>query len=359
MIVLGIVGLVGILSKVSPWAIIKTFQHAKPAYVILFLLNSVMVMVVFTLRWLVIMRSQGHNVPFKNLFIYRICGYGIGAITPTAKTGGEPVRIMLLKRHGINMKDRVFSVLTDKILETSANFIFFVIGLFLVIMKFAVPKKTEFILIVLLVVFAALIGIYYTRMLKGKHFFADTFKLLKLAKVKRMAKYENRIIEMEKIMINYFEEHKLNFSLAFLLSMLGWVFTFGELKYALSIVGITQVSIAQIFIILSFLGIAFLIPIPLAIGSLEALQISTFKMMNFQSAPAAVAMAFMIRVRDLLWTIITIIALSYFGFNFKGIVKKSLSRVDEDVTRIQLKDGSSIKIKRPGKKGHAWFFRLR
>lgn len=339
MAALGVAGLAGILSHVSLIDTVRTFHNAKASSVLLFLLSSFMVMLVFTLRWMVITRSQGYSVPLHNLLLYRICGYGVGAITPTAKTGGEPVRIMLLKRHGISQKDRIFSVLTDRILETSTNFIFFLIGMLMILVGFTLPGRTAIFILALITIFAFLIVFFFTRMLKGKHFFASVFSVLRLKKIKRISKYENRIVEMEKIMISYYQDHKKNFFLAVLLSMFGWVFTFLELKFALEIVGIFNVGISQIFIILSVLGMAFLIPIPLALGSLEAFQISTFRIMNFQSAPAAVAMAFMIRVRDLIWTGIAVIALGYYGMKFGKIFRRSLHRVDEEVTRVKVGDG--------------------
>lgn len=345
MVVIGLAGLAAILQEVSIRSVFSTFINAKPSSVLLFLLSSAMVMATLTLRWKYILQTQGHNVPFKNLLAYRICGYGVSVVTPVAKAGGEPIRIMLLKRHKIDMKDRVFSVITDKVIELSANFLYFSAGMIILLLNFAVPGGTQVAIIVVLILFAILVSTYYARIMKGKDFFSKVFRVLRLNRLKSLSRFEHRLAEMEGIMIEYFRYNKNSVVYALLISFTSWVFTFLELKYALQIIGIREVSVPILFIILSILGLAFLIPIPLSLGSLEALQISGFSFMRFHSAASAVALSFMIRVRDLIWTAIAFIILSYYGFTFGKIIRKSLKRVDEEVTSVKVRGGRKVDIK--------------
>ena len=84
--------------------VISTFTNFTPLLVLAYLFFSVLIIVSMTLRWNVIVRAFGYKVPFHKLVGYKVVGYGISYITPSAKVGGEPVRAALLKRHGIGLK---------------------------------------------------------------------------------------------------------------------------------------------------------------------------------------------------------------------------------------------------------------
>jgi uncharacterized protein (TIRG00374 family) len=346
-LLVGLVGLVVILVQVPPIQIIRTFAHAKPLYGILFLACSAMVMLTFSFRWHLILRSRGHRIPVFRLFKYRVCAYGISAMTPTAKVGGEPVRMMLLARDGVPPIERVSSVLTDKIVEISTNIVFFLIGLTLVIIKFALPVKTEILILIMMAGLVALVFFFYYHIFNEKFFFAKLFRTFRLHKVKRLVLYEFRIKEMERIMIDYHLRNKKNFYMIIIISSLGWVFTLMELFFALKILGILGVTVSQLFIILTFVGLAFLIPIPLAFGSLEALQISTFSLMNVGSSASAVAMSFLIRALDVFWIVLCLIFLSSYRMNFFKVFQKSLKTVDEELTDVKVKhSGGHVRIQR-------------
>jgi glycosyltransferase 2 family protein len=346
-LLIGLIGLVVVLVEVPPLQVIRTFAHAKPIYALLFLASSTMVMLAFSYRWHLILRSRGHKVPVLSLLKYRICGYGVSAMTPTAKVGGEPVRMMLLAKHGVPPLERVSSVLTDKIVEISTNVFFFLIGLTLIIIKFALPVRTEVVILVMMAGLIAIIFLFYYHIFNGKFFFSRIFRMLGLHKVKKFALFEFKIKEMERIMIDYHLRNKRNFYLIILISSLGWIFTLGELYFAVRIIGISQVSITQLFVILVFVGLAFLIPIPLAMGSLEALQISNFALIKLGSSASAVALSFLIRTLDLFWIVLALFFLSSYRMKFLQIFQKSLKTVDEELTEVKIKRaGESIPIRR-------------
>lgn len=347
MILIGLAGLVVILVEVPPWKVIHTFKDAKPWYALLFLASSTMVMLAFSFRWQLILRSRGHRVPVLKLFKYRVCAYGVSAMTPTAKVGGEPVRMMLLAKHDVPPLERISSVLTDKIVEISTNVFFFLIGLLLILIKFALPVRTEILILAMMAVLIGIIFLFYYHIFNEKFFFAPVFRLLGLHKVKRFALAEFKIKEMERIMIDYHLRNKKNFYLIILISSLGWAFTLGELFFAVKMIGVTQVTITQLFAILVFVGLAFLIPIPLAMGSLEVLQISNFALIKLGDSAAAVGLSFLVRALDLFWIVLALIFLSSYRMKFLQVFQKSLKTVDEELTEVKIKRaGDSIRIKR-------------
>jgi uncharacterized membrane protein YbhN (UPF0104 family) len=124
-----------------------------------------------------------------------------------------------------------------------------------------------------------------------------------------------------------------------MLSLLSWAIMFIEYKIVLTIVGYPDASLASVFLIISLLGAAYLVPIPMALGSLEASQVSAFALTSMRSA-AGVALALVVRAKDLAWAIIAFIALSFFGFKVIKSIKEA-----QPVTRVvkHLREGDHKK----------------
>ena len=56
----------------------------------------------YTLRWHFILRAISDvSVSFWRLFMHRMSGFALSYLTPSAQTGGEPLRIMLLTNDNV------------------------------------------------------------------------------------------------------------------------------------------------------------------------------------------------------------------------------------------------------------------
>ena len=105
-----------------------------------------------------------------------------------------------------------------------------------------------------------------------------------------------------------------------------WVLMFLEYRFALLIFGHSATPL-QVFLILTGVGIAYSIPIPAAMGILELGQISAAKVLDLSNA-AAVALSFLIRARDLVWTAIGLIFLAIYEFDFAKLTRRR-AKVDK------------------------------
>jgi hypothetical protein len=92
----------------------------------------------------------------------------------------------------------------------------------------------------------------------------------------------------------------------------------------------------QTFLIFSFVGAAYLFPIPLAIGVLEAAQISVFSVIGINPA-AGVGLAMIIRFKDVIWSCIGFSLLFIYSISFKEVVKESMqeSSLIEEIDEIE------------------------
>ncbi len=339
--ILGLLIIGKIFQEIPLQQVFQSLQNSTPLVVWGFIIVSICSMLLQAWRWQIIIKTTNIKISFWKTFLYKIVGYGISFITPVAKVGGEPLRAVLLQREGASFARGFSTVIIDKVIELSTSGILFVSGIFIAILSLALPKKLLVIMIFLGIGTIAILGWFYLILLSDKKSILKAFKFFRLHKIKKLKHWEKNIVKMDAWMIDFRKHHTSAFNKAVLITIITWLLMFVEYKTALMILGIYKVSFAGLFLIITTIGFAYLIPVPLALGVLEAGQISTFGLLQFKAA-AGVALSMIIRTRDLVWTVFAIIILLFFGFDIKKAYKKSLEREDikllnEKVEKLQSK----------------------
>ena len=92
---------------------------------------------------------------------------------------------------------------------------------------------------------------------------------------------------------------------------------FFEYKLALLLLGYNA-SFAAIFIFFSFVGLAYIIPVPAALGALEFGQSSASAMLGI-SKGVGLALSIVIRGRDMIWVFLGLSYLALHKVKFKEI----------------------------------------
>jgi uncharacterized protein (TIRG00374 family) len=312
------------------------FRHITPLLLAGYLLASVSIMLIFATRWRMLLKSQGHDIPFFALFSYRIIDYGVGFVTPSGKLAGEPVRAAMLTRSGVSFKEGLTTTTIDKTIELSFTVIMFVIGCFLLILKNALSGELAVFLALLCAFLIFLNWTFYNRILRGKPVFIAVFRFFNLHKIKRLAKYQQVISEFEKPIIKFYNEEKAVYFKALGLSVLSFAMSMVEYSLLLMMVGVKP-SLAQTFMVFSVVGMAFILPFPMGLGSLDVMQAWLFASLGLSSA-AGVGLAMITRSRDILWVFAAVGFAMYYGtlkkvfseaFNSKhanSVVKMTLFR---------------------------------
>ena len=331
----GVIGLYFILKQHGIKEIFNTYKNFDPLTLLLYIFSVFMILIILNWRWDVVLKSRNINIPFRKLFIYRIIGMSINFLTPGPRVGGEATQSSMLTKHGVNFTEGLTTVMIDKIIDITTSGILFLIGISLVGLKYSLVGSFGWILLVLGAIFVAIVILFYYRMLTSKHFFLRLFHILRLDRIKKKfwVKAEQKIEEMELMMIEFYKHNKKAFMKALAISVLSWVAMFFEYKFA-----------AQLLV--SFIGMAMLFPIPMAIGVLEAGQISAFALLGLP-ASAGVALAFLVRMKDLITAIIGIILLALYGFHVHKVVRKKytskMEPLDED---SKMKESLNSRFKR-------------
>ena len=124
----GIIILIAMVIFVGPQQIIGALQTAAINYVILAIIVQFIILWLWNTRWSVICRAL--DIPHNqlSLFAMTIVGLAINDLTPSGRSGGEPVRAYLLsKRSSVEFKRTFATVMGDKIFDT---FPFMVLAIF-------------------------------------------------------------------------------------------------------------------------------------------------------------------------------------------------------------------------------------
>lgn len=98
------------------------------------------------------------RVPLSGFFFTRMAGEAINSITPTAAVGGEPVKVVLLRRWGVPGADAVASLVISKTALTVAQSLFVVLGMAALFLRIERPWLGAVWLVLLLVATAAFGG---------------------------------------------------------------------------------------------------------------------------------------------------------------------------------------------------------
>jgi uncharacterized membrane protein YbhN (UPF0104 family) len=99
---------------------------------------------------------------------------------------------------------------------------------------------------------------------------------------------------------------------------------FVEYKLATTLLGL-NLGFVPLFFIITFIGVAVLFPIPMAVGVLEAGQVSAFGIIGIAGS-GGVALAFIVRIKDFIWGVVGLILLAIFGFDVPKTIKRKYNK---------------------------------
>ncbi|MBR9690626.1 flippase-like domain-containing protein [Candidatus Woesearchaeota archaeon] len=311
--IFGLLLLIVIYSNIED--ILAPFVGAPLLILIPYFLITIIMHGFHTWRWSLVLESMGHKIDFKKLYSLRIMGYSINYITPTARIGGEPVKAAILREDNVSLAEGISSIIIDKSFEVLAGAVLGLIGIIIVGLAFALPNDTIYYLVILSIASIIALAIVLMRAIRKGSLFLNLFRMLGLHKIKKLKDVEKQLEKTSENIRNFFMGDTKAFQKAVYISMAMWGLMFVEYWLLLLMLGF-YASIFQIFIIISFVGLAYFIPVPAAIGVLEAGQVSAFTILRL-NPNLGIATAFIIRAKDLLITFIGLTLLSIKGVRVK------------------------------------------
>jgi uncharacterized protein (TIRG00374 family) len=322
-LIIGVTLFISILLETGFDAIAESLSKISLINFIFLLIVSLINFALFTLRWDIIIRHHKIEkpVPFYRLFLHRMSAYAVSYLTPTATSGGEPVRIFFLQEEGIDTKSAVSSIVIDKVFEYTALILFIFSGVLVSIFEGSIfSGKTEIILGIGILFFGALIFWFYYSTIKKIGFFSSVFRFFRLNKIKRIAKYEESIIKIEQKMAYFYTNHVPMFIFLMCLSFIMVFFMVFEHYIIARFMGV-HLTFLQSFLSATIPGISYMLPVPGALGMLEGSHAGIFALLGVTIN--VFVFVLIIRLRDLIFILIGLMHASNHGIqmvlkNFKN-----------------------------------------
>jgi len=241
-----------------------------------------------------------------------LAGYSISYITPIARVGGEPMRIYMLKKEfGMSTEKAAAGIILDRFVEFSGAILFGIIGIFFLAILPRIPASIKISLSLLVGFVFSVLMFFYFRTISNTSSFSLIFNFLQLHRFSRLKKFGQTLKKIENKLNKFFIENKKAFIKSVIAYIIYIFLIILESKFLLLGFGINA-SVYELILILNIHGLATFIPIPAALGALEAGESMIFKVLR-EGSSLGIAYSLIIRIRDIIFVSIGFIVISYFS----------------------------------------------
>ena len=103
--------------------VVAAAERANPTRLLVFFAFSAATFLTYAKRWSIVLEAMGSRPQFslRKLLCFRAAGHAVSTLLPAAQLSGEPIRALLLRRHGLDWARSVSTVTMDRLLEASAS----------------------------------------------------------------------------------------------------------------------------------------------------------------------------------------------------------------------------------------------
>jgi uncharacterized protein (TIRG00374 family) len=281
--------------------ILSSLRRWSMTDMLLFGLVNVLVIAAMCLRLWIILHRCGYRVPMHRLAVYRIGSNAISYITPGPHFGGEPFQIhMLIRRHRLPIAHAAASVATDRAIEMIANLGLLCFGgLYLLHQSYlGAIFKFQFIAFLLLTFASACVYLKvvadgrtplsrFARQMQA-FFHFNALRPSRVATLKAGEKKAGAILKQPQPILWLYGG----------CALVQWFLMAAEFWLIYAVIGIALQPLELIAVVVAA-RLAFLLPLPGALGALEASQMLILDSLNL-SPGAGLAACIILRARDLL-----------------------------------------------------------
>lgn len=295
---LGLVALIALIQRAGAANVWDTLTGVRPGWLVAWIGVEAVIFVGFALRWRMLLRSLGADVPLRRLVGVRVAGLAVGTLTPGAKLGGEPLRAYLIARDGVPSGPAIASVAVDRSLELVANIVFAVAYCALFAMRDAHTASRVLIVVVLSgIAFFVATGLLVRRLRRGDSIIPKRMT----AVLDRLGASEDAIQRTDDALRQLLFARRRMLLGALGASLLLNAIILAEYGVLFIAFGIWP-TLPDLAGALLGVGLAHALPVPASLGALEGAQAAVFGLAEDDPRLAIVA-ATAARVRDIGWTI--------------------------------------------------------
>jgi uncharacterized protein (TIRG00374 family) len=292
----------GHISWREAWLVLR---HARLDYLAMYLGMTLVIRLLLSWRWQVILHAKGIKIPFWKNVAYRTAGFAVSFVSPGPRVGGEFITAGLASK-GKRYSETLSTLIIDRAVELQTFATMFFLGVFSLALLGDIPDALKVLLVAASSLLLALVILFVLNITHGKPFFTRI-----LTRFHRSAHFRRGVQRFEQTLVTFYKEDSKEFFWSHVVGAVAWLLSIVEYKYLLLLLGF-DMPLYAIFIVYSFVGLAYILPVPMAIGTLEGGQAAAFRLLGLSPA-AGVVLALITRLRDLLISVIGFMILLYYG----------------------------------------------
>lgn len=289
----------------------QAIERADAARFAAFLALSAAVFVTYAIRSGVVLRAMdpsGTSPSTAALVGFRAAEHAVSSLLPSAHLSGEPVRVLLLRRRGHHWRESISAVAMDRMLDVSASSIagpIYVGWFFLANHRSAWAAPW---IMGAMIAGTVGLGLFYVHAYRGGTLISIFARRGFFPAVK------GSLEAIDRHLARFLRTPSFRVGLA--LSFLAEALVLAEL-WTLSRAFALPISLPTLVGVMVGMGIAQLVPVPAAVGSLEATEVGVLALAG-GSASLGLAVGLLVRVRETLWILVGLAALYLEGLSWRG-----------------------------------------
>ncbi len=294
---------------------------------IIFLL-SILTVFISSLKLKLILQDQGHTLTVLDSLKMWLSGFAISYLTPCALLGGEFFMVYFLRNSfNIPLDKSVSSVLADKILNGTLFFLFIIIGVSLFFLYGNFPSQLINYWVALIILFLFFVlSIFYFKILRKESFLKWMLHFFGISETKIRHNHNGQmLLKAEKEIIRIFSLRRRIFWKALGLSFLRYFLLFFRAALIVFFLG-EGIGVVKNLVVYGVTSLGLVVPLPAALGSLEAAGFFVFKNLSLDAAKGTI-FAMTWRAADVILCILGLFFALRFGLIFAE--KKILGFIDK------------------------------
>lgn len=260
---------------------------------------NLLIIFVLVARWQVLTRALGWAVGFVPLLLIRQAGQLVSFITPGPQFGGEPLQIYWLwKNYRLAGHAALLTVGLDRFFELWINFAVLLFAVLLLLAITAIDTHTWQLVALILTVLILSLSILGWVLITHPHIISSGLQRLarRWQHHALLGTLDTQWGLISSNLLAMTTQHKPALLLAFMLSLLGWAGMLAEIWLLLTFFDPAP-DFAGFIVLFVAIRIAFLLPLPGGIGTLEAAVLWACQGLGLPGT-AALGLIVLMRLRD-------------------------------------------------------------
>jgi uncharacterized protein (TIRG00374 family) len=252
------------------------------------------------------------HIPLWRWALARLAGEAVNHLTPTANLGGEPVKVYMLRAHGLTTEAGLASVVVAKTALTVSQIIFILLGIPLLLYRLGWIQQSWWILVPLLILAYG----FVTLLIRWQRYGLMSMSIRWLRRLfpnwQRLTQWEERARQIDTYLLNFYDDDPSRFLTSTIYHFGGWLLGAVEFVFFLYFMGVDTPIVIDALILEAMLqpiSVAGLI-IPGAVGVQEAGGVYLCRLLGLDDSVGLTLMALR-RGREMLFNFVGLIALAH------------------------------------------------